>query len=440
MEVTLRQSGAGDGSGAGAGGLFQGMSFWFSATVPQRNRFKELVRQNGGTVKLFEKDADVQIVDHKKKNTSGNVYSYQFIEKSIQKGRLEDLETHRAGPSTARPVGATHIPTRGHRLPFTLQDDQDLWDYMQPFERNPSAPVRGNKIFEELEAKNPRHPFQSWRDRYLRRIRGNPRPGGIVDPAANKPLGDETRRSPRPQAATSHRAEAAAESRNVSRPQDKKRKRSPKPTILNESADGRVPITQLPSTQQRSAPTQQSTALRRPAVVVPLAPRISEKEPSHIEAPPSPKRPKITPKPSPAKTTASEPVRDISIGIDSAFLELPFLPPSPEADEAPAENVDSWIEDRLSMGKGSEAQIIEALQCTSLDTDLADKVLESLVAGKGIPTDMPGVWTAQDDEGVEAQDTREIERVLEKHGQGFFAARWDYLDGARKEGLLKPTT
>lgn len=80
-------------------------------------------------------------------------YSYQFIERSAQRGILQDLEDFKAGPSSNRPVGATNIPARSHRLPYTIQDDQFIWDYMQKYENNPSASIRGNRIYQELAAK-----------------------------------------------------------------------------------------------------------------------------------------------------------------------------------------------------------------------------------------------------------------------------------------------
>ena len=79
-------------------------------------------------------------------------YSYQFIEKSIQKGRLEDLEAYKAGPSTTRPVGATNIPTKGQRAAFTIEEDQLIYDYMQHYERDPLSSVMGNKIYQLFAA------------------------------------------------------------------------------------------------------------------------------------------------------------------------------------------------------------------------------------------------------------------------------------------------
>jgi telomeric repeat-binding factor 2-interacting protein 1 len=130
--------------------------------------------------------------------------------------------------------------------------------------------------------------------------------------------------------------------------------------------------------------------------------------------------------------------RDADNTIDPLFLELPFLPPSPssEPEEPPEQDIDTWIDTRLQTGRAeNEEQIIEALRCTSMDPYLADKVLDYLTAGKGIPDNIPGVWTPEDDRCIEAEETRPIERVLKKHGSESFNARWEYLGMARAAGL-----
>lgn len=66
---------------------------------------------------------------------------------------MQNLEPYRAGPSEARPVGASYIPTRNHKVPYTVADDQLLWDWMQKYERDSTASISGNKIYQELAAK-----------------------------------------------------------------------------------------------------------------------------------------------------------------------------------------------------------------------------------------------------------------------------------------------
>ncbi|KAL2870479.1 putative transcription factor Rap1 [Aspergillus lucknowensis] len=395
----------------GRSGMFEGMSFWLSRNVPQRSRFEELIQRNGGIVKPQEKDADVRLVDHKRKNLPPDVYSYQFIEKSVQSGKLEDLEMYKAGSSSARP------------------DDQILWDYMQPFESDPKARIRGNKLYEDLAAKYPRHTYQSWRDRYLKRLRGLPRPGGIVETTVSAAVNQVVRAETPPHESASHQDGVVTQGSEASpRPQEKKRKRSPVSTITNEhTSTGTASAQQPDTTQQKSLEVRESSGSH------------VRREHTHHETPPSPKKAKTTAKPSTGEPTSQEPGEEDKTGLNELFLELPFFEPSPEPDdEAPEQDIDTWIEERLRGGKGDEAQIIEALQCTSMDPELADTVLDSLVAGNGIPADMRGVWTAQDDRCVDAQDTREIQRVLMKHGSDLFNSRWEYLTMARSAGLKIP--
>lgn len=138
--------------------------------------------------------------------------------------------------------------------------------------------------------------------------------------------------------------------------------------------------------------------------------------------------PEERPQPHAPQDPASRPERE----VDPLFLELPFLPSSPEPEEESAD-LNAWIDARLEIG--SATQVIEALRCTSMNPSLADKVLPSLVSGKGIPSDMPGVWTPEDDETIEGNDARSIGRAIRKHGTFFFNLRWKYLSLARDTGL-----
>lgn len=74
------------------------------------------------------------------------------MEASIRHGRLVSLEAYKAGPSAARPVGATYIPARSVKVGYSLQEDQELWDWMQQFERIPGYPINGNKVYQEMAA------------------------------------------------------------------------------------------------------------------------------------------------------------------------------------------------------------------------------------------------------------------------------------------------
>lgn len=127
------------------------------------------MKQHGGVVVLFEKEADVKLVDHTRKNLPADTYeplnqwlvsgspsgrtSYQYVERSVRNGRLEDLEAHRTGPSAPRPMGASHIPKKGTRTDYSLQEDQIIYDYLYPYELEENAPISGSKIYQELAQK-----------------------------------------------------------------------------------------------------------------------------------------------------------------------------------------------------------------------------------------------------------------------------------------------
>ena len=89
--------------------------------------------------------------------------------------------------------------------------------------------------------------------------------------------------------------------------------------------------------------------------------------------------------------------------------------------------LDAWIQTHLKQNIPPNL-ITQALKSTTMDPILATAILDDLVAGKGIPSDVPGVWAGQDDEDLGADDGRRVKRVLEKHGAKNFNERWSFLE------------
>ncbi|KAL9012911.1 MAG: hypothetical protein Q9173_002352 [Seirophora scorigena] len=190
------------------GNLFQGTKFWLSQKVPQRKRFTDQVKANGGEITPLEKEADVKIVDHAKKEQFPGTYSYQYIEYSVRNGALEDLETHAVGPpaGSLRTVGSIIQPPKSSRTKFTDEDDRFLVNWVVSFEQRGGA-TAGNEIYKQLEEKvteqsnfsirrahthtfpiqNPRHTFQSWRDRWVKYLKDRPRSAFISQEAPPTP-------------------------------------------------------------------------------------------------------------------------------------------------------------------------------------------------------------------------------------------------------------
>ncbi|CAN8098360.1 unnamed protein product [Discula destructiva] len=165
--------------GSGQGDLFQGLKLWIAHRVPQRDRMIDLVKGNGGEIVKLEKNSDMLIADHLK---AGGVspppgsYSWQWIDTSVKNGFLEEKDDYLIGRrvATARDAGALESAKVG-RTPFTKHDDLILTKWVLAEERK-GNPVSGRAVYQALERTNPRHTWQSWRDRWVRILCNRPRP------------------------------------------------------------------------------------------------------------------------------------------------------------------------------------------------------------------------------------------------------------------------
>ncbi|CAG7941171.1 unnamed protein product [Penicillium salamii] len=499
--------------GEGAPTLFGGARFWLAQTVPQRTRFREDIQKHGGFVVLMEKDADVKLVDHKRKNLPQNTFSYQYVERSIANGQLEDLEAHRSGPSATRPMGATNIPTKGKRSVFTLKDDQIVYDWIHHFAKSPGAPVQGNKFYQDLSELFPSHPWQSWRSRYTKVLHGKPRPGGGVPLTFDEILecapsqGQRARilptRTTEPTPAAAMRpamrpiapkpAPAQAETSNSNA--NMKRKRASIPETPNQprpdlppkrravevqipvfkGSPSRRPPQPQPSPTITAAPSRRNDSENNSSTdfsssspqtglgITEIPPQTARTPISHPLNRPTIERPETTkelPKlprppgdnafaqlarfnqqPTKPRQPVRDPLKDPIDSIDPGFLELPFPPPSPEPeatddDISEIPDIDTWMDERLARGV-NETHIFNALACTSMDPMMADKILKHLGAGKGIPRNVRGVWTAEDDECFQSEEYAKVQRALSKHGADAYKARWEYFRGARESGFIE---
>ncbi|KAN0068350.1 TRF2-interacting telomeric protein/Rap1 - C terminal domain containing protein [Elaphomyces granulatus] len=447
-----------------SGTLFEGKNFWLSQTVPQRNRFKELIQGNGGTVVQREILADIKLVDHTKRDLPPDTYSYQYVERSIRNNKLESLEAHRAGESSkvARPVGA-HTSTRKHRTAFSLEDDKILWDWMQTYEENGVA-IGGNLPYQSLAEKHPSHTYQSWRDRYLKRLRGLPRPGSPPSTAKNKTAaqqetdqGTAVEGSSLEQANTTlPPAQPKATHPEVTQPSISR------PTNVGkrgrDSADDNPGGANPKSTQQEdrkrkftisqlkiysSASNELSKDDKHEAT------RDSASDDVNTDVFETAPQSQISRKGSTSHTRTTNRLMSKAEENRGTLIGPPAPKPKPEPaiDESEGspkdkiarkagQDIDEWIDVRLRTGKAkSEKQILDVLRCTTMDPGLADQVLDYLASGRSIPQNRRGVWTAEDDRALEGTDARDIERVLKKHGPDLYNARFEYLEMIRAANL-----
>ncbi|KAK8182140.1 Rap1 Myb domain-containing protein, partial [Phyllosticta citribraziliensis] len=156
------------------GDLFAGLQFWISQRCPNRIDLVKRVKYNGGEVVLNEKLAQYLIADHERGSLPSGSISYRFILDSVDNQQLEDVENHRCGPpvGSARTTASARPPRHG-RVPFSAQDDIDLYRYVTSCKRK-KCHINGNEIYKEFAKQNPRHSFQSWRDRYVKHLSVKP--------------------------------------------------------------------------------------------------------------------------------------------------------------------------------------------------------------------------------------------------------------------------
>lgn len=136
------------------GQLFLGKKFWVAQRVPSRLRLLDDIKANGGEIVMLEKLADFMIADHCRRDCPPGTISYEFVDKSIRQGELQDPEDHRAGPplGEAREPGALNRPARGGRAAYTAEEDRTLYKWVRDAEVAGGL-ASGNEIYKQLEAK-----------------------------------------------------------------------------------------------------------------------------------------------------------------------------------------------------------------------------------------------------------------------------------------------
>lgn len=117
---------------------------------------------------------------------------------------------------------------------------------------------------------------------------------------------------------------------------------------------------------------------------------------------------------------------------------------SEEESRDPGSDIDAWIADRVS--EGFSEDLVEAVfSSTNMDTELAIRALRHIrdqrkksSGGSNVteltandialmPQDWEGVWTGEDDRDMASTDARHVHRLVRKHGDEGFNARWEFL-------------
>lgn len=166
-------------------GLLSGLAFFLIQRLPQRSHYVNLVTSNGGTVVKLETQADHVIADHVRRDAPPGSLSYTFLDAAVTFSTLPSPTDHPAGPppGVVREVGSVTLPAKGTRTAFTPEDDRVLWEWVENA-RIDGASIKGNELYKQLEQAAGRHPFQAWRDRYIKKLMDRPPPAGVRPVAA----------------------------------------------------------------------------------------------------------------------------------------------------------------------------------------------------------------------------------------------------------------
>lgn len=153
------------------GTLFGGIKFWVAQRVPTRQEIVAKIKacslpvlpsysaltslqDNGGKIVPLEKNADVLIADHARKDAPRGSASWKYINDCVREGKLLNIDEYRIGSKqptlkpTSKPTSnPTSTPTKATRAPFTKEDDQILAAWVRRNRHRAS----GNQIYKDLE-------------------------------------------------------------------------------------------------------------------------------------------------------------------------------------------------------------------------------------------------------------------------------------------------
>ena len=76
----------------------------------------------------------------------------------------------------------------------------------------------------------------------------------------------------------------------------------------------------------------------------------------------------------------------------------------------------------------TKMDVTTALMGTTCNARLAEQVLKSMKMGKGIPRNMRGVWTQDDDEALNSGSTSLLRKMGDKHGDDACDKRREFLE------------
>ncbi|KAH8816099.1 TRF2-interacting telomeric protein/Rap1 C terminal domain-containing protein [Xylogone sp. PMI_703] len=148
------------------------------------------------------------------------------------------------------------------------------------------------------------------------------------------------------------------------------------------------------------------------------------------------KRQPMIHKPTPKESRMKDPeTQEFSFQETGPFISNgSTTEPEIDSQQQPTE-FEEYIDRFVSLGYSQEI-VMKALDATSMETGDVGVVMEALSSGKGIPKNMQGVWTEEDDAALDApEDSGDFQRILDKHGSDIIDIRRQYKTMQEQIGL-----
>lgn len=117
----------------------------------------------------LEKNADFLIHDHARRHVPPLFLSWRFIDECLKFGKLVSPEEHLINPGNGPQPGSSTQPIKSTRRPFTAAEDKELKDFVIASIRRGAADG-GNDIYKKYAESHTTHTWQSWRDRWRKKL------------------------------------------------------------------------------------------------------------------------------------------------------------------------------------------------------------------------------------------------------------------------------
>ena len=134
------------------------------------------------------------------------------------------------------------------------------------------------------------------------------------------------------------------------------------------------------------------------------------------------------------KTPSRKPKSGFTSRVGKSTSTLPAEDDT--AAQAASELQDEEVERVVNeyVAKGYAASVVaEALEATTMETGDLHQVIKSIQSGRGIPSNIQGVWTAGDDEALVTPRGLAYKRILTKHGQDRVGRRQQFKEDQRDD-------